>query len=234
MSWLRLLVLVALTAGAPPAWAQTTPRPEVAAPSLDERVLVGIYQMEAPAFRYAVQAAHATARPVFYGAPVAAWGGAWLFREDSDYADAYRLTVSEVAAYGLAMGLKRWADRPRPYATVPGITSRSDRYHEGAPGTYRSFPSGHATLAFALATSWSLSHPVWYVVAPGFVWASGVALSRVWLGVHYSSDVLAGAALGAGVALTVHLLAPYITPEALEGETEAPPSVSLFYLRVPL
>jgi membrane-associated phospholipid phosphatase len=85
-------------------------------------------------------------------------------------------------------------------------------------------PSGHASLAAAIAMSWSLSHPKWYVIAPGAVWASSVALSRVWLGVHYPSDILAGTLLGAGIGVGVHLLGPVITPAFLEGDDgSAPP-----------
>ena len=65
-------------------------------------------------------------------------------------------------------------------------------------------PSGHASAAFAAAVAVGLVHPRlrWPLVAL----ASLIAISRVWLGVHYLSDVLAGAALGAAVALLLWLL----------------------------
>ena len=86
-------------------------------------------------------------------------------------------------------------------------------------------PSGHAALSFALVTSWSLSHPRWYVIAPGAVWASSVAVSRVWLGVHYPTDILAGAAIGAGVALLVYLVREIITPHAWQESGEKTPAL---------
>ena len=59
-----------------------------------------------------------------------------------------------------------------------------------------SFPSGHASGAFAVATVvWLLAGRRWGGVALAV--AAAIALSRVWLGVHYPSDVVAGAALGA-------------------------------------
>ncbi|PKW11074.1 undecaprenyl-diphosphatase [Streptomyces sp. 1222.5] len=69
-----------------------------------------------------------------------------------------------------------------------------------------SFPSGHAASAAAFATGVALESPAWgAVVAPV---AFSVAASRVYTGVHFPSDVLAGAALGAGAAFLVRRLVP--------------------------
>ncbi|MDF3298713.1 bifunctional phosphatase PAP2/diacylglycerol kinase family protein [Streptomyces tropicalis] len=69
-----------------------------------------------------------------------------------------------------------------------------------------SFPSGHAASAAAFATGVALESPGWgAVVAP---LAVSVAVSRVYTGVHFPSDVLAGAALGAGAAFAVRAMVP--------------------------
>jgi undecaprenyl-diphosphatase len=60
-----------------------------------------------------------------------------------------------------------------------------------------SFPSGHAAGSFAFAAFVAVRAPRW--AAPAFVWAALVACSRCVLGVHYPSDVLAGALLGGAV-----------------------------------
>ncbi|MFI9804758.1 bifunctional phosphatase PAP2/diacylglycerol kinase family protein [Streptomyces sp. NPDC052301] len=69
-----------------------------------------------------------------------------------------------------------------------------------------SFPSGHAASAAAFATGVALESPAWgAAVAPV---AFSVAASRVYTGVHFPSDVLAGAAFGVGAAFLVRRLVP--------------------------
>ncbi|MGW2425151.1 phosphatase PAP2 family protein [Streptomyces sp. NPDC001709] len=69
-----------------------------------------------------------------------------------------------------------------------------------------SFPSGHAASAAAFAAGVALESPAWgAAVAPV---AFSVAASRVYTGVHFPSDVLAGAALGVGAAFLVRRLMP--------------------------
>jgi membrane-associated phospholipid phosphatase len=84
--------------------------------------------------------------------------------------------------------------RNRPYVDYPLSVTKRD-----AGGGY-SFPSGHTSAAFTTATSLSLYFPKWYVIAPAYLWAGSVAYARVYQGVHYPSDVFAGAIVGAGSA----------------------------------
>ncbi|MGX1565236.1 phosphatase PAP2 family protein [Streptomyces sp. NPDC055506] len=119
---------------------------------------------------------------------------------------ARRAATRGLASLGLAslaintLG-KRSVRRPRPALDpVPLI-----RQLKRQPIT-TSFPSGHAASAAAFATGVALESPAWgAVVAPV---AASVALSRVYTGVHFPSDVLAGAALGAGAAFAVRGLVP--------------------------
>ncbi|MHA6625251.1 phosphatase PAP2 family protein [Pseudonocardia sichuanensis] len=70
------------------------------------------------------------------------------------------------------------------------------------PPTSSSFPSGHAASAAAFATAVAMESPrLGLALAP---LAASVAYSRVHVGVHWGSDVLAGAALGSGIALATH------------------------------
>ena len=59
-----------------------------------------------------------------------------------------------------------------------------------------SFPSGHAARAFLIAILASLLGPLWLAVVL-WIWAPLVSLARVAMGVHYISDVIAGAIVGA-------------------------------------
>lgn len=81
--------------------------------------------------------------------------------------------------------------------------------------TSTSFPSGHSASAAAFATGVALERPA--LAAPVVVLAVGVAFSRVYTGVHYPGDVLAGAAIGAGIAWGSRSLWP-VTPQADEQE----------------
>jgi membrane-associated phospholipid phosphatase len=91
-------------------------------------------------------------------------------------------------------GLKAIIKRERPFESYPGYFT--DRFDGGG----YSFPSGHVSAAFCTATSLSIYFPKWYVVVPAYLWAGSVGWARMYQGVHYPSDVLAGAILGAGSA----------------------------------
>ncbi|WP_405534617.1 phosphatase PAP2 family protein [Streptomyces sp. NBC_00075] len=96
---------------------------------------------------------------------------------------------------------KRSVRRPRPVLDPVPLVRQLKRQ----PIT-TSFPSGHAASAAAFATGVALeSRGLGAVVAPV---AFSVAMSRVYTGVHFPSDVLAGAVLGAGAAFAVRGLVP--------------------------
>lgn len=103
--------------------------------------------------------------------------------------------------FGITAVLKYSVGRERPFVTYTDIINKS-----GKPCNDPSFPSGHTSTAFTLATSLSLEYPKWYVIVPAYTYASTVAYSRMHLGVHYPSDVLVGALIGSGCAYITHVV----------------------------
>ena len=95
--------------------------------------------------------------------------------------------------------LKATTNRPRPYVAMPHLHTLISR------PTSNSFPSSHATTAFAGAVVLSFLLPR---LCPLFLTAAAlVAFSRLYVGVHYPTDVIAGAAIGAAFASVVIVLA---------------------------
>ena len=118
-----------------------------------------------------------------------------------------RVLAAAAVSAGLAnlalVLLKGRVRRPRPCDLAPPRRSdvkpllyfSADRY---------SFPSGHSLNAFAIGSVLALSFPL--VAAPLVLLAASVAASRMVLGLHFLSDVLAGAALGALIGGSVYLV----------------------------
>lgn len=91
--------------------------------------------------------------------------------------------------------LKRLFLRTRPYLVVQGLVCLVP------PESSTSFPSGHAASGFACA--YLLTRAFGKKAALAYIPASLIALSRIYVGVHYPSDVLAGMALGTLVGAAV-------------------------------
>jgi undecaprenyl-diphosphatase len=113
-------------------------------------------------------------------------------------ATARYAAVSAAASAGLALLIAHFlggaVDRARPFVAHPGAIHDFLSHSADA-----SFPSDHATASFAIAVAVWLRNRLWGTVL--LILAAILSLGRVFLGVHYLSDVLAGAALGTLVAV---------------------------------
>ena len=135
--------------------------------------------------------------PISIGAPVLTLGAGFITKDKALQRKGWENLASLTVAYVTSTQLKKIFDRQRPSTKYSFI----DPYKNV---TEHSFPSGHTTLAFSTATTLSLNFKKWYVVVPAYLWAGAMGYSRIHLGVHYPSDVLAGAVLGTGTAWLTH------------------------------
>lgn len=135
------------------------------------------------------------------GIPLGVLVDGLIRNDDRTKRNALYMASSTVTTYLLNLAIKKLVRRPRPFITDVHLTPVY------RPGEY-SFPSGHTSSAFSAVTSLSRVYPKWYVIAPSFLWASAVGYSRMYLGVHYPTDVTAGAILGAGTAFAMGWVRP--------------------------
>lgn len=112
---------------------------------------------------------------------------------------AVAISISQI----IVQILKKSLGRQRPYNVLDNINTFGIILKD------YSFPSGHTTAGFSIATILYLNYP--YLVVPALLLAATVGISRMYLGVHYPTDVVAGIIIGTIPALFVHFkLSMYI------------------------
>ncbi|MDQ3740217.1 MAG: phosphatase PAP2 family protein [Actinomycetota bacterium] len=149
-----------------------------------------------------------TSGTAFFALASAWWIKGPLFVLAGFLRDLYRRRLLPLTAIGVGAALvladllsgaiKETVARPRPPRADPGFDAAV------AVPSSPSFPSGHATTTFACAVAIA-------ILVPRFRWpalalAGIVGIARVYLGVHYGLDVLAGAVLGTLIGIGVALL----------------------------
>lgn len=145
------------------------------------------------------KALSSTAKPVAVAIPFGMLAVSLISENDATTLKAYEAAASIAVAAIATEAMKKVIQRKRPYEVYNDIYP--DSYDNGS-----SFPSGHTSIAFSVATSLTLNYKKWYVAAPALLWASGVGYSRIYLGEHYPTDIAAGAVVGAASAVATHWL----------------------------
>lgn len=111
-----------------------------------------------------------------------------------------KCAITLVSSNAIAQVIKISVSRIRPFLKIDNLHIKKigiDNY---------SFPSGHTTAAFSLAIMISLFFPALTILCIFLAFSTGI--SRMYLGVHYPSDVIVGMFLGSFCSMTVYFMIP--------------------------
>jgi len=134
--------------------------------------------------------------------PISLFSYGRAYEKTYDENSGYLLALSEATEMGVAMGIKYIVKRKRPYESLSNV-------HRGDLQTKDpySFPSAHTSTTISMATLIALRYPKYpQAYVPMYLWATFVAYSRPYLGMHYPSDLLGGAIIGAGSSILIYSL----------------------------
>jgi len=128
-------------------------------------------------------------------------GTVGVLKKDEDLKRQFVGMAGGLALNGfITVSMKYGISIPLPIAVHGDLIYK--KTHAGSS----SFPSGHTSSAFQWATSCVLAKPNWYVAVPAYMYACGMAYSRMHLGVHYPTDILGGAVVGSASAFASYYI----------------------------
>lgn len=165
----------------------------------EDNVMMNLAQTRTPQKTEAMLFLTHSLHYVDVGVPAGLLVGGIIGHNEQMRQNSLYVASSTAISYGLTALIKHFVKRPRPFIKDVQIVPV---YRAGST----SFPSGHTSTGFATATALSIAYPKWYVIAPAFLWAGSVGYSRMYLGVHYPTDVAVGGFLGAGTAVSMSFL----------------------------
>ena len=169
---------------------------------MDKDILLAIHAHASPLLDAIAPAVTALAEPTFIAAFAVGIGLAYAYARKWDWAVLWLCGV--VGAGGVAYIIKHLTARPRP-----------ELWDRLVVETGYSLPSGHATASMAVAACLVvlLWHTKWRAMALvlGGIYVVLIGLTRLYLGVHYPTDILAGWLLAAGwIAVVAVLIRRYL------------------------
>ncbi len=182
---------------------------KVSETSLDVGIFRTFNKIQSPAVNSIVSVTNSSIVPVSALLPVGLYASARINDNAYDENSSVLLFLSEALNFGVTQALKETIKRPRPYRSLNNVQLSET---SSVAGTY-SFPSGHASASFTIATLLTLRYPdePW-IISGSFAYAAVTSLGRLYWGVHYPSDVLAGMLIGAGSAALIYSLRSEIIP----------------------
>lgn len=141
--------------------------------------------------------------PVSLALPLGFMGISRIKSNHYDENSGVLLLLSELTSTGITFGMKQIFRRERPFMKLQGVNYNKDN----SPTDKYSFPSGHTAITFSIAASLTLRYPDKpAIIAISYLYAAIAGYGRMYLGVHYPSDVLGGMLVGSGSAAIVYSL----------------------------
>lgn len=161
--------------------------------NLDVNLLKSINQTESDFKNDYSNAVTKTVKVYSLAAPTGIFVAGLLKHDKKMQKDGAVMMAGFIGSAIITQGMKRIIQRDRPYLTHPFIVKRTET-------SGYSMPSGHTSSAFYTSTYLCILFPKWYVIVPASLYAVSAGYARMYQGMHYPTDVFAGAILGAGSA----------------------------------
>jgi membrane-associated phospholipid phosphatase len=168
---------------------------------IDNRIMIDLSEHRTPAQTNVFMFLSRYNNLVNVAVPAGIFAAGVIDNDKGTRQNAMYIASSSAVNLLLTLVIKKIVKRPRPFL---GQVKINAVYHPGQT----SFPSGHTSSAFTTATALTQVYHKWYVIAPAYLWASSVGYSRMYLGVHYPSDVATGALVGTSTSLSMGFLRP--------------------------
>lgn len=166
---------------------------------LDDRILIGLAKTRTPTQTSAMMFLSRNYQIIELGIPVGMLAGGIAANNKELRQNALFVASSTAISMGTTTLLKLIFKRRRPFVRNVKVIPIYE------PTRY-SFPSGHTSSSIATATALAMAYPKWYVIAPAFAWAGATSYSRMYLGVHHPTDVLAGIGIGVATPLALDFM----------------------------
>jgi len=201
--------------------------------SLDVKIFRSFNNIHSNFVNSLVNITNESLAPVSIATPIGLYIASRINNNYYDENASVLLALSEITSGTVTFGIKIAVKRNRPFRTLNNVYLSDTN---SVKGSY-SFPSGHSSGSFAIATSLTLSYPDKPALIAGvYTYAAIVSLGRMYWGVHYPSDVFTGMILGAGSAALIYSLrVPIIKfKNQLFNQPERPDSFSQSDINTPV